>query len=291
MSEPKPVGASADPAKEKVRRYYEAATSDYLRYYETDWHHHMHYGFDRDLPKGGNPTEQLVRYAAHIGSVQAGERALDVGCGVGGTALWLAEHCGTRSVGLNLMEFQLRLARGYATRKNPPLSVAFAAGDFMHPPFAAASFDVIIAIESFDHAPDKRAFVRAMSSLLRPNGRLILVDGFRAARAFTAAENRDYARFLAGWAVPHLCNMEEVRAWAAEAGLAETHGEDITADVLPHARAIYRFAFVFVPLRRLLLALRLTRREKLGNAAATYHQYRTLKSGLWHYAVFCFRKP
>jgi hypothetical protein len=73
--------------------------------------------------------------------------------------------------------------------------------------------------------------------------------------------------------------------------MAEVHGEDITADVMPHAFAIYRFAFLFVPLRLLLLALRLTSREKVGNAAATYHQYRTLRDGLWNYGVFCFRKP
>jgi ubiquinone/menaquinone biosynthesis C-methylase UbiE len=169
--------------------------------------------------------------------------------------------------------------------------VAFAAGDFMSPPFAAESFDAVIAIESFDHAPDKRAFVQSMSALLKPGGRLIIVDGFKAPRPFSSAEENRYRKFLAGWAVPHLCTEAELRLWASESGMAEVHGEDITADVMPHAFAIYRFAFLFVPLRLLLLALRLTSREKVGNAAATYHQYRTLRDGLWNYGVFCFRKP
>ena len=282
---------NAEQAKEKVRRYYRASTSDYLRYYETHWHHHMHYGFDRALPKGGNPTEHLVQYAAKVAGIRAGERILDAGCGVGGTAMGWAQNPGTKSVGLNLMEFQLRLAGGFAAAKNLSHRAAFTAGDFMHPPFAAKSFDAVVAIESFDHAPDKKAFVEAMAGLLRPGGRLVVVDGFRSERDFSPQEESDYAKFLAGWAVPHLCTQAEIKTWAVGAGLEETHGEDITADVMPHAFAIYRFSFIFVPMRLALLALRLTNREKLGNAVATYHQYRTLKQGLWKYAVFCFRKP
>ena len=275
--------------QDQVRRYYLEATSDYLRYYETEWHHHMHYGFGRGLPKGGNPTEHLIRYLADAGGLKPGDKVLDAGCGVGGTAIWLARERNCVCVGLNLMEFQLRLARGFAAKKKA--LVAFAAGNFMHPPFAANSFDAVVAVESFDHAPDKAAWVKTMAGLLRPGGRLILVDGFRCERPFSASEEKDYARFLAGWAVPHLCTLPEVRSWAREAELEETHGEDITSDVLPHAFAIYRFGLLFIPLRLALSALRLTSREKLGNAVATWHQYRTLKNGLWEYAVLCFRKP
>ena len=129
-----------------------------------------------------------------------------------------------------------------------------------------------------------------MATLLRPGGRLILVDGFRKEGSFSSREEKDYKAFLRGWAVPHLCTHSELRRWALKAGLEESHGEDITADVMPHASAISRFALIFVPLRLLLLALRLTSLEKLDNAAATWRQYRTLKQGLWNYSLFCFRK-
>jgi hypothetical protein len=59
---------------------------------------------------------------------------------------------------------------------------------------------------------------------------------------------------------------------------------------MPHAFAIYRFAFLFVPGRWLLRKLGLTSEEKLLNATATWHQYRTLKQGLWSYRVVVFRK-
>ncbi len=276
--------------KARVRRYYAAATEDYLKYYEADWHHHMHYGFERDLPKGGNPTENLVRYLADTGGITAGARVLDAGCGVGGSAIWLAQNRGCASVGITLMEPQARLARGFAERKSPPAQARFSAMDFTAPAFKPGSFDFVWAVESFDHAFDKAAFIAEMAKLLSPGGRIVIADGFRADREFTPRETRQYSRFLEGWAVPHLCTREEMRGYAAEASLKVALHEDISADVAPHAFAIYRFGLFFGPLRFLGHKLGLTSREKLGNAWATYHQYTTFRKGLWTYDVFVLEK-
>ena len=281
--------------KDQVHRYYAAATEDYLRYYQTDWHHHMHYGFDRDLPRGGNPTEHMVRYLAGIAGLKAGDRLLDSGCGVGGSSIFLARELGCRCVGITLVESQAHLAQGFAgssQAKAPGTPRAhFAVNDFHVPAFKAGSFDAVWALESFDHAVDKEAWVASMFALLKPGGRLVIADGFRAGRPGDASQAGAYAAFLAGWAVPHLCSGAELEAYAARAGFEEVHGEDISADVLPHARAIFRFGLIFIPLRWLLRKLGLTSPEKLGNAYATFFQYRTLKQGLWSYGAYCFRKP
>jgi SAM-dependent methyltransferase len=311
--------------KARVRRYYQATTEDYLKYYETDWHHHMHFGFDRDLPRGGNPTENLVRYLADLAGLvpgqsgqpgqpgRAGEpapapRVLDAGCGVGGSAIWLAREAGCRCVGITLVEAQARLARGFAAARGAAPAAGgdavrvggaraetacarFAVNDFTRPAFKAGSFDVVWAVESFDHAPDKEDWLRRMGDLLRPGGRLLIADGFRSEKPLDAAGERAYRRFLAGWAVPHLCTFREMGTWAARAGLEVAHAEDLTADVLPHSRAIFRFGLLFIPFRWLLNRLRLTSDEKLGNAYATWSQYSTLRDGAWTYGVFCLRKP
>jgi cyclopropane fatty-acyl-phospholipid synthase-like methyltransferase len=287
--------------KERVRRYYAAATEDYLKYYESDWHHHMHYGFERGLPKGGNPTEHLVRYLAEVAGLKAGDRVLDAGCGVGGSSIFLAKAFGCRCVGITLMENQARLARGFAAAALRSIGTdspsrggsraRFAVNDFHVPAFKPGSFDAVWAVESFDHAADKEAWVATMFRMLKPGGRLILADGFRAAEPRDSREAREYDAFLAGWAVPHLCSRAELEAYGARAGFALAHSEDISGDVLPHARAIFRFGLLFIPVRWILAKLGLTSREKLGNAYATYFQYRTFKRGLWSYCVYCFRKP
>jgi tocopherol O-methyltransferase len=281
--------------KEKVHRYYDAATEDYLKYYQTDWHHHMHYGFDRDLPRGGNPTEHMVRYLAGLAGLKKGDRMLDAGCGVGGSSIFLARAMGCSCVGITLVESQGRLATGFAAasaEKAPGSPLArFIVNDFHVPAFKPASFDVVWALESFDHAADKEAWVASMFGMLKPGGRLVIADGFRGAQPSDPAQARSYASFLAGWAVPHLCSPGEMEAYGSRAGFVLAHAEDISADVMPHARAIFRFGLIFIPLRWLLEKLRLTSPEKLGNAYATFFQYRTLKMGLWSYRAYCFRKP
>lgn len=318
---PKASAVEAAAIKAQVHRYYDAATEDYLKYYETDWHHHMHFGFQRNLPKGGNPTEHLVKYLAGLADLlpnspgRAGRpahalRVLDAGCGVGGSAIWLAKETGCRCVGITLVESQARLAKGFAAAKDlSPLAGAeaarsgsdaarfekpcarFAVNDFTQPAFKPGTFDVVWAVESFDHAPDKARWVREMAALLRPGGNLVVADGFRAEKPLDAEGNKAYRRFLSGWAVPHLCTLQELETWGRKAGLEPTHSEDLTPDVLPHSRAIYRFGLLFIPWRWLLRKLRLVSEEKLGNAYATYYQFLTLRDGYWRYGVACFRKP
>jgi SAM-dependent methyltransferase len=199
------------------------------------------------------------------------------------------------------MESQARLARGFeaaSVRSHGARPSAkggaqarFAVNDFHAPAFKPGSFDAVWAVESFDHAVDKEAWVATMFRLLKPGGRLIIADGFREAAPRDGRQAREYAAFLSGWAVPHLCSRADLEAYASRAGFEPAHGEDISGDVLPHARAIFRFGLLFIPIRWILAKLGLTSREKLGNAYATYFQYRTFKRGLWSYCAYCFRKP
>jgi cyclopropane fatty-acyl-phospholipid synthase-like methyltransferase len=235
----------------------------------------------------------MVRYLARLAGLKAGERLLDAGCGVGGSSIFLARELGLDCIGITLMEAQARLARGFAVRGVPAGNgrARFAANDFHAPAFKPGSFDAVWAVESFDHAVDKRAWVKTMFHLLKPGGRLVIADGFRAAPPGDRSQAKAYEAFLAGWAVPHLCSARELEDWAAEAGFAVAHSEDISADVMPHARAIFRFGLLFIPVRWALARLGLTSREKLGNAYATYYQYLAFRRGLWEYRAYCFRKP
>ncbi len=276
--------------KQKVHRYYTAATEDYLKYYQSDWHHHMHYGFERDLPKGGNPTENLVKYMAKIAGIKSHHRLLDAGCGVGGSAIWLSQNIDCQTVGITLMEMQAHLAHGFAQKKALKQKAKFVANDFTTPAFKPQSFDFIWATESFDHAPDKAAWIKIMFGLLKPGGRLIVADGFKSGKTFSLAEENQYAEFLKGWAVPHLASCKEFHESAVSAGFKKFYSENISNDIFPHAFAIYRFGLLFTPIRWLLHKIGLTSAEKLGNAIATYYQYHTLKKNLWAYWIFCYEK-
>jgi len=61
-------------------------------------------------------VRKMERLAATIG-LGSGDRVLDAGCGWGGPALWLAEHCGCRVHGINLSSSQCEYANAWAERR------------------------------------------------------------------------------------------------------------------------------------------------------------------------------
>jgi len=102
-------------------------------------------------------------------------RVLDVGCGTGELVGRLA-HRGWEVDGLDLCEPMLHRANhklnGNAHR------VRLTVGDSEHLPFDARSFDVVTCANSFHHYPHQEQVVRELYRVLKPGGRLLLLDGW-----------------------------------------------------------------------------------------------------------------
>ncbi len=101
--------------------------------------------------------------------------ALDIGCGTGELALRLA-HCQWQVFAMDLCEPMLHqaLAKLNGERSRVHLTV----GDSEHLPFADHTFDLLTCANSFHHYPHQPAVVREMFRVLRPGGRLLLLDGW-----------------------------------------------------------------------------------------------------------------
>jgi len=274
---------------QSISKYYKKSTWDYLLFYRSAWHQQMHYGFSRNQPRDLNPMENLVWYMAQVAEVGAGQLVLDAGCGLGGGSFILNKKCQSRCVGISLVDTHMTYAYKKAQKQN--LASRFIVADFHKAPFKKSNFDIIIAIESFDHAFDKEAWIKQMAGLLKPGGKLLIADGFRQEGQGSQNEEEEYQKFLAGWAVPHLCTPAQVCIWAKNAGLKNFHHENLTEEILPHAYNIYKFGSIALPVRKFLSRLGLGKSELTGNAAATYYQYRTLRWGLWNYWFFGWERP
>ncbi len=107
-------------------------------------------------------------------------RVLDVGCGTGTLAGWLAASTWpVNVVGMDYAEGMCREASAKVAGRTLSARACFAAGDSEHLPFADGAFDVVTCSNSFHHYPHQQVVVREMRRVLRPGGRLVLVDGFR----------------------------------------------------------------------------------------------------------------
>ncbi len=111
----------------------------------------------------------------------AGDRPisiLDVGCGTGVFAARVREALpGARVFGVDLVPEML----GQGARRWEALAehVHPVQGDSERLPFADDSFDFVTCANSFHHYPDQQAAVCEMRRVLKPGGRLLLIDGYR----------------------------------------------------------------------------------------------------------------
>jgi ubiquinone/menaquinone biosynthesis C-methylase UbiE len=105
-------------------------------------------------------------------------RILDVGCGTGvfatriRAALPRVEICGVDLV-------SEMLQKGRTRWRQHPGQVFPVQGDSERLPFSSACFDIVTCSNSFHHYPRQDRAVQEMRRVLRPGGRLMIVDGYR----------------------------------------------------------------------------------------------------------------
>jgi len=105
-------------------------------------------------------------------------RVLDIGCGTGIFAERIrAALPNAQVVGIDLV-FGM-LAQGLDRWKRHEASVCAIQADSERLPFDRGTFDVVTCANSFHHYPNQKHAVTEMRRVLRPSGRLMLVDGYR----------------------------------------------------------------------------------------------------------------
>jgi ubiquinone/menaquinone biosynthesis C-methylase UbiE len=103
---------------------------------------------------------------------------LDVGCGTGVFAARIrAAVPQSRVWGVDLVAAML--VQGQARWRSDSEHVVAVQGDSERLPFPSAAFDVVTCANSFHHYPHQDRAVAEMHRVLKPGGRLFLVDGCR----------------------------------------------------------------------------------------------------------------
>jgi ubiquinone/menaquinone biosynthesis C-methylase UbiE len=126
---------------------------------------------------------------------RAPQRVLDVGCGTGFLALRLAE-LGHIATGVDLSDQMIEQARGKA--EQAALEIEFRVGDAAHLDSADEAYDLVVARHVIWNLPDPERGVTEWLRVLRPGGRLLLVEGKWADdEALALSEDRPAAKLLA----------------------------------------------------------------------------------------------
>lgn len=129
-----------------------------------------------------------------------GEKVLDIGSGPGLLAHEVAAEVGAVGwvAGIDPSESMLALAR----RRRPPrgaAEISFVAGGACAVPFADASFDAAVATQVYEYVHDMPAALGEAFRVLRPGGRLLVLDTDWGSIVWHSRDAERTRRVLAAW--------------------------------------------------------------------------------------------
>ncbi|MDZ4278131.1 MAG: methyltransferase domain-containing protein [Dehalococcoidia bacterium] len=116
--------------------------------------------------------QELRRMAAELRLPTNGS-LVDLGCGLGGPALWVAAETGCRLTGIDFSPVAVAQATARADELGLSDRARFIVGTFADTGLASGSADGVMSEDALQYAPDKLASLREAARILRPSGRLV----------------------------------------------------------------------------------------------------------------------
>ncbi len=202
-------------SKPEIQFHYDLSTL----FYRLLWGQHIHHGlWDADeSPEIAqlNLTDTL----AGLAQVQAGQRLIDVGCGMGGSSIRLAKRYGAEVIGITLSPVQRLWASAAARLEGVAGQTTFKRLDAEVAQFEPASADVVWSIECTEHLFDKPAFFKRAATWLKPGGRMTICAWLAGPRAGEPAGAEEVRKVCEGFLCPSLGSAEDYIHWMTDAGL------------------------------------------------------------------------
>lgn len=215
--------------------------------YRTFWGDHIHHGLFVNGDESPDEAQvKLLEHCVELLQLRGAEDVLDVGCGHGGTSVYLAREAGCAVRGLTLSETQARIAQENAKVADVEDCTSFLVHDADHYHFPAAAFDIVWTMESSEHFAHKQQYFQNVARTLRAQGQLLLA-------AWTGSMDQHAVREIArAFLCPELWTAEHYEAAIKAAGMQVTHREDLTTKVVRTWELCLERARVAGPMVRLL---------------------------------------
>lgn len=275
----------------KVIDYYNQCHFDYRMIWGINRNLSIHVGFyDKDHKNHDSAVLNMIHVLAKTAKITSNDLVLDAGCGIGGSAIWLAKNTRSNVVGININKNQIKIAEELAKKNNVDDRVKFYVKDYMNLDFPDNTFDAVWGLESICYAEDKKEFLSQAKRVLKKNGRIIIADGFIKKENLTNKEKKYLSLWFDGWAIPNLASVNEFKKNLEELGYSNIEFKDITKNVMPSSKRMYLISVSLYPLGKILEWMNLRTRAQTNNIIAAINQYKVAKNNIAVYGIFYAEK-
>ncbi|WP_182867313.1 methyltransferase domain-containing protein [Rhodopirellula sp. JC639] len=215
--------------KDSIRSHYQLGTL----FYRLLWGPHIHHGLWSDNETANETSAyqaqcQLTDTLADLAEVTSADRVVDIGCGMGGSAIRLARLRGCDVTGVTLSSVQRHWAAFSSRIKRLAGRTRFLADDAEGVVFQRNSFDVVWSVECTEHLFDKPQFIDRAARWLRPGGRMAICVWFEGEDTSRSGHRRQCEEVCERFVCPSLATRADYVNWMIHSGLQIRHNVDWT---------------------------------------------------------------
>ena len=276
----------------KVSRFYDQSTLIYhLAVYIHGKSFGNHYGFWENGTKtiaeaNLNENNEIIKG----GLIGPKSIVLDAGCGIGRSAIYIAQKTGAKVYGISISSREISAAIAEVEKAGLGNQVIFSNQNYCQTDFPDNHFDVVYGIESICYAAPKKSLLQEAYRILKPRGRLVISDGYKKFPR-TDKDKRIIKDFMYGFCLEEALTSSEMIEEIIKAGFTKVKAiskiKEVEKSVKYFARIGKVLKLITFPIKRIHPAILFMYR----NGVAADSAYKGIKADIADYCIHIGTKP